>query len=450
MLSVSEIAAIVEGCLLHEAPDEVVRVVHDSRNVRSGDLFIALKGERTDGHLHLGEAFSAGASAAIVSQPDRVPVGCRNAIVVDDCLRALWTLARIWRDRLESRFVGITGSCGKTTTKSLIGHLLGEDSCAYVAPESYNTEIGLPLALLNMPSTARIGVFELGANAPGDIVSLAELLRADVAVLTTVGRVHLEGFGSVDEVTREKWELAKSLPDDGIAIVNADCPLLASLATSYQGKLMLYGAKSGEFRGKVKTTPRGIAVQTENPAMKLSSRLMGKHNATNLLAATACALELGVPAKTIEERVTTFEPVPHRMNLVKTEWGYLLDDTYNANPESMAAALRALAELDLPVQRRSFVFGDMLELGDEALAYHREVLDLALGLGVAPIFPVGELANEAALGVTSGRAEEEIVFCDREELREVIARAVVDVETVLLVKGSRGMRLEELVEELAR
>lgn len=448
MFKTTKIAKIVGGRLLKGMEETPLRVVHDSRNVRKGDLFVALKGKRTDGHVYLAQAFLKGACGAIISDANAIPQGGRNLVVVDDSLRALQTLAATWRERLDARFVGITGTCGKTTTKALIGHLLAEDRKVYTAPHNYNTEIGLPLALLAMPHSAQVGIFELGASAPGEIASLASLLSPHVSLLTMVGRGHLDGFGSVEKVAKEKWELIRALPPDGTAIVNADCPTLAPFIEQEKRHLVSFGLEGGEVRGVITHAVPNLSMEIREPPLRLISPLIGRHNATNMLAAVTCAFHLGVSAQTIERRAPTFKPISHRLTLLPASFGHLIDDTYNANPDSMEAALRTLTELELPVKRRSFVFGDMLELGEAAARFHREILELALGLGIAPIFPVGELANQAAQDVLEEVPRSTIIRSDRQELAGCIRRSLKGDRNLLLVKGSRRLGLEELVERL--
>lgn len=448
MFKTIKIAKIVGGRLLKGMEETPLRVVHDSRNVRKGDLFVALEGERTDGHAYLAQAFLKGACGAIISDANAISKGGRNLIVVDDSLQALQTLAAAWRERLDARFVGITGSCGKTTTKALIGHLLAEDSKVFSAPHNYNTEIGLPLALLAMPLSAQVGIFELGASAPGEIAPLASLLTPHVSLLTMVGRGHLAGFGSVEEVAREKWELVRALPGDGTVVVNADCLELAPFIEQETRRLVSFGLESGMVRGTITRSVPNLHVKIAEPPLGLICPLIGRHNATNLLGAVSCALHLGVPPQTIERRVATFEPVSHRLQLLRVPFGYLLDDTYNANPDSTAAALRVLATLDVPVERRGFVFGDMLELDEAAARFHREILELALQLGVSPIFPVGELANQAAQDVLEEVPRSTIIYSDRQELAGCIRRSLEGDRNLLLVKGSRRLGLEGLVGKL--
>ena len=448
MFSVSEIAQLVGGRLLRRVDKMPRRVIHDSRLVQEGDLFVALKGERTDGHEFLEEAFLCGACGAIVSDTKAVPETARNVIRVEEPLRALWALAAAWRREHSAMFIGITGSCGKTTTKALLAHILAADNKVFAAPESYNTEIGLPLALLSMSPAAQVGIFELGASAPGEIAPLAELLAPQVAILTMVGRVHLEGFETLETVTNEKWELIRALPAEGTAIVNADAPYLAPLVRQWEGELISFGLEKGQLRGYITGTFPGLRLEIKKPPLCLSSPLLGRHNAINLLAAVSCALHLGVPPRTIKQQAKTFELVPHRLSLLRAPFGFLLDDTYNANPDSTSAALHVLAELDVPAKRRAFVFGDMLELGEESARFHRQILELALQLGISPIFPVGELATQAVTDTGKAISEAAFIIIPQGELADQIREHLPGSQNLLLIKGSRRLGLEQIVDQL--
>ncbi len=445
MFNLQQIAAIVDGKILRKSEARVARVVHDSRLVMPGDLFIALKGERTDGHSFLAQAFSKGACGAIISDEKTIPGNACNIILVDDVIIALHALATAWRNELHATFVGVTGTCGKTTTRSLLYHLLKGSTSVYSAQGNYNTEIGLPLAVLGMPRNAEVGLFELGASGPGEIAPLARLLSPRIGLITLAGRGHLTGFGSVGAVAQEKWDLVRSLPANGRAFVNADSPPLAALADAYTGAMTTVGIDNGDLRGMVTFTDKGLVVDTQSPQLHLETRLLGAHNATNILLAVTAAVELGLSPSKIEERIKTFSPFPHRLNLIPAPFGYILDDSYNANPESTSAALMALANLEVPVEQRAFVFGDMLDLGQDSPRYHDEVIKLALELGIAPIFPVGERASQAARRASCQRS---LIFCEREELARCIRAHLPDTKTALLVKGSLAVGLTEVVGRL--
>ena len=444
MFTVSTCAHIIGGRILQETGAAPHRVIHDSRLVRPGDLFVALPGAHTDGHMFLNDAFSRGACGAIISDTSSIPKSAHDLIVVDDTLAALTRLARAWRDELPGVIIGITGTCGKTTTKVLLGRLLSAQGETFVAPRSYNTNIGLPIAILSMPKTAKFGVFELGANAPGEIYPLARLLTPDIAIITMVGRGHLAGFGSVEGVAREKWSLVDALPGDGTAIINLDSPPLFARACTYHGRLITVGAEHGDIRGRIVRVFPGVTVETDSPSLRLETHVLGRHNLGNLLLAVACALHLGVPEKRVVERIRTFTPPPHRLNLISAPFGYILDDTYNANPDSTSAALHTLAEL--PARQKAFVFGEMRELGKDSSRYHREILSLALKLGISPIYPVGEIPARIAERIGS----QKVRIIPRDALPAQIRTDLDGKENILLIKGSRALGLETLIRDVVR
>ena len=443
MFTPQQIAEIVRGRILKGCDTRVARVIHDSRRIEPGDLFIAIKGERTDGHAFLAQAFERGACGAIISNETSIPGKARNLILVDDVIVALQALAAAWREGIDATFVGITGTCGKTTTRSLLHHLLADTMDVYSAPGNYNTEIGLPLALLAMPQEAQVGLFELGASGPGEIAPLASLLVPSIGVITLAGRGHLKGFRNVDAVAQEKWDLVRALPPTGKAFVNIDSPPLATLAKTYTGNLKTVSVYNGDLHGSIVSAKRGLVVDTKSPQLHLETRLIGVHNATNILLAVGVAIELGLSPRKIEERIETFSPFPHRLNLIPAPFGYILDDSYNANPESTRAALMALARLELPVKHRAFVFGDMLDLAEDSPRYHDEMIDLALELGIGPIFPVGDQATQSAKRASTATP---FIFCQRHDLARCIRTHLSDEKTALLVKGSLAIGLTKIVE----
>jgi UDP-N-acetylmuramoyl-tripeptide--D-alanyl-D-alanine ligase len=448
MYTVDEIATIVGGRLLHADEATPRRIVHDSRDVLEGDLFVALRGRRVDGHAFLSDAFARGACGALISDPESPPVDARNLIVVDDPLTSLQRLAAAWRNALDTTFVGITGSNGKTTTRALLAHLLREPDGAravFNAPKNYNTEVGLPLALLAMPEAASIGLFELGTERPGDIAALAGILVPEIGLITSIGPSHLDGFGAVEAVAREKWSLIESLPAHGYAVLNADSPHLRRLAEKAPGRCLTVGLTQGEVRGRLEREVPQIDLVVDDPPMRFDCPLIGRHNAVNLLLAAVTAERLGLPVSKIEERARTFAPVPHRLQLVPAPFGSILDDTYNANPASAAGALYAFARFGGDEMHRVFVFGEMHDLGPDTERYHRDVLDLAVRLGVDAILPVGT----GAVSVCQDRSARAIKIVDRDQLGHTIQTLCQDsTESLVLVKGSRALELERLVGEL--
>jgi len=440
MYSLGEIAKIVRGSLTGDADTRPLRVVHDSRTVEPGDLFVALRGARTDGHAFLGEVFRRGACGSLVADAGGIPEDTPGLIVVADPLEALQRLASAWRDRLPSKQIGITGSFGKTTTRTLTAHLLRTAFTVHEPPGNFNTEIGLPLALLAMPEAAEVGVFELGAERPGDIGFLAELLRPYIAVLTGVGPSHLDGFGSIEAIAEEKWSLVAGLDRSAIAFVNADSPHLLTRIPKAPCAVRSVGVEAGNLRGRVERDVPELVLEVDEPRMHLRVPLLGAQNASNVLLAVACALHLGVKPQTIEEAIGDYVPPHQRLRALEAPFGTVLDDTYNANPASVKAALRVLAAYGAPDAHRVFVFGDMLGLGEASDRMHREIVGFAESLGIDRILPVGERAA-AACGVAAPKAE------DRPRTVRSVFR---EGENVVLVKGSRALALEHLVAALLR
>ena len=444
MFSAEKLSQVVDGRLLRGDGALPRRAIHDSRLVRPDDLFVALPGRRSDGHRYLADAFGRGACAAIVSDTGSLPSNARNLIVVDDPELALQQLASAWRDTLAAIFIAITGSNGKTTVRDLLGHMLSAHGSTYVSPHNYNTEIGLPIATLSMPSDVQFGVFEMGAEQPGDIEKLARILRPQFGVITSVGPGHLDGFETIEAVAAEKWSLVEALPKDGMAIVNADSSHLLQRTSTAKIPVISTGLRNGELRGRVIQAAPNLKVKLDEHNVTMVCPLIGIHNANNLLLATATARELGMTWDSICAQAASFTPIPHRLNPIQASFGTILDDTYNANPASMAAALKMLETFGDKDSTRVFVFGEMVGLGVDAERYHREIVRLALALPIDTILPIGEAAISACLAAGSSK----IMLLPREEIGSRLLAQGPLPSTIVLIKGSRALELETLVEEL--
>jgi UDP-N-acetylmuramoyl-tripeptide--D-alanyl-D-alanine ligase len=443
MFSLGDIATILGAAPPRRTEARPARVVHDSRHVGPGDLFVAIPGARVDGHAFLDDAFRRGACGAIVSDP--ACASRAGVILVEDTVGALQKLASAWRDRLRAPLVAVTGSHGKTTTRTLLAHLLRASRSVREPPENYNTEIGLPLALLSMAASDDLGVFELGALRPGDIALLASILRPSAAVLTGIGPSHLGGFGSLEAIADEKWSLVRALQPSGIAFLNADSPELVARVPSAPCAVRTAGVERGDLRGRIEVALPKLVVRVDDPPMRLETPLLGEHNAPNVLLAAACALHFEISPTDIERAMRSYAPPPHRLRAISSPFGVLLDDTYNANPASTAAALRVLAGSGKPSSRRLFVFGDMLDLGDESGRFHREIVELAISLGIDLVLPAGERAAEACAGLTRCRSS----LVEARDRADALRRELEGAENLVLVKGSRALGLDRLVAELA-
>ena len=459
MLTFEWIAAAVEGKLHH--PDPTVQVSKfsiDTRTLRPGDFFIALVGTRTDGHCFLTDAFAQAASGALIHYLDSVeflPAHWRNVILVDNTLHALHRLAKAYRALFQIPIVAVTGSSGKTTTKELIAHMLSERWRVYRSSGNLNSEYGLPLALLEMPRETEISVFELGMQRMGDIRQLAEILRPTIGVITMIGDAHREFFESQEQIAQSKWELIEALPTDGIAVLNRDSVYLRE--RDFSGRMIWFGLESEEAAYRVGQMDTAhleglqFKVETLGEVFKIQTKLLGRHNAINILAACAVAHERGVTIREIQQALRSFPLVPHRMELKESSLGWILDDSYNANPAAVKEALRTLNELKVIGCRKIFVLGEMRELGKQSANAHREIGQAIADSEVDRVFLLGEMTLHTAdylVREASWNDERVIVTQSQSELLRLIQSRLFGTQHLILVKGSRANELDKIVETL--
>ncbi|WP_030417853.1 UDP-N-acetylmuramoyl-tripeptide--D-alanyl-D-alanine ligase [Streptomyces sp. SCSIO 75703] len=453
-LSLAEIAEVVGG-QTHDIPDASVRVtgpvVRDSREAGPGCLFVAFVGERVDGHDFASAVVGAGAAAVLGSRPVGVP-----AIVVDDVQAALGALARHVVRRLGATLVALTGSAGKTSTKDLIAQVLRSKAPTVFTPGSLNNEIGLPLTALTATEETRFLVLEMGARGIGHIRYLAGLTPPSVGLVLNVGSAHIGEFGGREQIAEAKGELVEALPEDGVAVLNADDPLVRAMASRTKAKVILFG-ESGEADVRaenVRLTDSGqpsFRLHTPSGARDVTMRLYGEHHVSNALAAAAVAHELGMSADEIATALSEAGSLSRwRMEVTERPDGVtVVNDAYNANPESMRAALRALAAMGKG-RRTWAVLGQMAELGDEALAEHDAVGRLAVRLNVSKLVAVG--GREAAwlqLGAyNEGSWGEESVHVSDAQAAVDLLRSELRPGDVVLVKASRSVGLESVAAAL--
>ena len=448
---------MAEGCggRIHSgAPDlEVRRVCTDSRAVQSGDLFIALSGENFDGHNFLSTAAGRGAAALVFgfSKAAALPSDCA-AIEVDDTRAALGRLAARYRNDFDLPVVAVGGSNGKTTTKEVLATLLRQKFSTLWSEASFNNDIGVPLTLLRLDASHRAAVLEIGTNHPGELAPLIRMIQPRYGIVTSIGREHLEFFGDLAGVAREEGTLAEMLPADGKLFINGDTPMVdvltrRSRATSVR---VGFGATNHWRVTDVKLDGRGTAFTVESPVNGFSGAyrvgLFGRHHVINAVLALAVAVELGVSRSEAEAGFAACAPAKMRLQLRECAGFQILDDSYNANADSMVAALETLR--DLPCQgRRIAVLGDMAELGDQAWSAHMEVGSVVARCHVSRLFAVGThtpvfSAAARAAGLT---AVEEFPEADA---ASKALKAMVAPGDLILVKASRSARLERIVEAL--
>ncbi len=411
----------------------------DSRQVRPGMLFAALRGEHTDGHDYVQAAVEAGAAAILVAHP---VAGDVPQLVADDVQLALGKIAAAWRREVDPLVVAITGSNGKTTTKELVSNILRLDAKVLATSGNYNNELGLPLTLFGLDPSHEIAVLEMGAARAGDIGYLAGIADPGVGLVTNIGPAHLQGFGNEEGVARAKGELFSALPADGCAVINGDEPWRNMwVAMSNAGRTLFFGS-GPDCDVRAMQQRDGHRVISPAGEFDLQLNLPGAHNLQNALAATAIACALEVPADRIREGLEATRPVPGRLNLVHAEGGWtVIDDTYNANPASLYAALQVLAHQG---GEAWLVLGDMKELGPDSRKMHAEMGEAARSLGVKRLYAIGEVTP--ATVDTFGRggrhfeSHEALIEALREELRAGVS---------CLVKGSRSMGMERVARAIS-
>jgi len=453
MMLLSQAAQVLSGRLA--GPDvRFAAVSTDSRKIKAGDLFIALRGEHFDGYEFVAQAAQSGAVASLVnadSYESRPPVLSpqSSVLLVEDTRLALGQLAAYWCRQFDIPLVAITGSNGKTTVKEMLAGILraasGNDDAVLATGGNLNNDIGMPLTLLQLNAQHCYAVIEMGMNHPGEIDYLTHIANSDVALITNASGAHLEGLGSVEAVARAKGEIFAGLKPHGTAIINADdehAPLWRGLAGTHQ--LLEFGLEQpADVSGQWQPQGSGLHLSTQTPLGNFSAdlRVPGAHNARNALAASAAAIALNVPLETIAAALEKFSGVAGRLQRKAARHGAtLIDDTYNANPASVRAAIGVLAQAD---GRRVLVLGDMGELGDNAAAFHAGIGSEARSAGVEKLYALGELSRNAVRAFGSGAQHFEHI----EDLQKALEDEL-DEDTTVLVKGSRFMKMERVVQYL--
>ena len=452
LFTVQDIVRATQGALVTgDLAVPVTGVSIDSRTLGVGEAFFAIRGYRLDGHAFLGEAAGRGAACLVVhSLHDDVPANV-PLVLVEDTTKALGRLAAYHRARFSVPVVAVTGSNGKTTAKELIAGVLGTRWQVLKPSASFNNQWGLPLTLLKLGPEHEAVVVELGTNRPGEIAHLAGLARPTVGVVTNVAAVHTEFLGSLDGVREEKAGLVRAVPADGWVVLNADDARVADLTRDAAARVITYGrAATAQVRavGDAVETARGVtfALEAGGARATVTLALAGRHNVLNALAAAAVGVALGVPLEAIARGLAEAQPVAGRCVWRAAGQVRILDDTYNANPVSLRAALETVAA-GRGAGRLVVVLGDMLELGAITEEAHRDAGRAAVAAGADELVGVGRSALwavEAARAAGLAQAHHATTF---EDTVAHLLKRLVPGDTVL-VKGSRGMRLERVVDAL--
>ncbi len=458
-ITADEIAKAVSGERIAGPGDSAISGFStDTRRLGNGDLFWALRGDRFDGHDFIREAFNRGA-AGVVADSARitgkdVPRG-RLAIVVPDTLKALGDLASWWRHAHSAWVAVITGSAGKTTTKEMAAVVFEKDGPTLRSEGNFNNLIGLPLTLLRLRGEHRRAVLEMGMNRPGEIARLTEIADPDVGLITNVARAHLEGLGDIRAVAVAKAELLDVMSAGSTALLNGDDPMVMAEAHRFRGRVLTFGLHQGnDFRaGSVQDLGRNGSAfdfETGKECVRIHLAVPGRQNIRNGLAAASMAAVSGIPLPVIAEALESFRGIAGRFTVVDLPGGGLLvDDTYNANPSSLEAALFSVGTLVPKGGRIIAGLGDMLELGRETAPAHLEAGRMAAERGVSHLFVMGEQADLIIRGALEGGLPEHCTHRMRnhEEMAGGI-QTVLEREDVVLLKASRGMHFERVVERL--
>jgi len=423
----------------------------DSRSTKAGDCFFAIPGENFDGHDYVSCSFAKGAVCAVVGKDiDSEKSAGKCLLKVEDTTRALGELAREYRRQAGYKVVAITGSAGKTTTRQIIYHALSQRFRVYQAPKSFNNQIGLPLTLLGAAANDQIVIAELGSNHPGEIPYLTRIAEPDIAVVTNVHPAHLEGFGDLQAIIQEKSSISEGLKPDGVLIINGDFDRLVEACRARGLRFITFGKSDGcDYRaGNIR--PDGQASRFTIDGVEVFLPLAGPGNVENALAAWAACSQLGLTIDDFAQAIETLSPVSMRTELLQIGTLTVLSDCYNANPASMRNALEILANLDPTGQRREvFICGDMAELGGQAERLHAELGGNIAQAGVQLLLAVGKFAKIAAEAAQASAEYDLKIKCfeDTVSAYNNLHEFIKDYD-IILVKGSRVVKLEMLVEKL--
>lgn len=452
-MTVGEISRALGGRILQGEPGRYLRAVStDTRTLKPGELFFALRGTRFDGHSFIPAAVEAGAGGLVVEReevavPSDVPV-----ILVEDTLAALQALASYNRRQFDLPVIGVTGSNGKTTTKDMVASVLSSRFVTLKTSGNFNNEIGLPLTLLKLDDTYRAVVLEMAMRGRGEIDLLCRIAAPTGAVITNVGEAHLERLGSVEEIARAKGEILDHIPGDGFAVLNGESELIRAQAGRCRGRVVYFGLRPGldVYARDIFSTARGsrFTVVGRWGEFEVNLPVPGRHNIMNALAAVAVGFCLGLACEEIAGGLESVVLSGMRTDVLEAGSVTVINDAYNANPTSMLAALRALEEV-AGRRRKVAVLGNMLELGEASRSCHLAVGEAAARAGVDRLFTVGDLAGDIARGAVAAGMDPGLVVQCRNN-GEAVAGLLdfLAAGDVVLVKGSRAMHMEEIVRAL--
>jgi UDP-N-acetylmuramoyl-tripeptide--D-alanyl-D-alanine ligase len=456
----AEIVQAVDGTLFAGGPEHAFAGISiDSRTITEDDCFLAIKGDVHDGHTFIPQILDKNVKGMVVNKKrrdglERDSMAAEGIVIIGvaDTLAALGALAAFHRRRSAVSVVAITGSNGKTSTRTMTAEVLGKQFTILSPQENFNNEVGLPLTLLRLTPSHEWAVLELGMNHPGEISRLGDICRPDIGLITNIGPAHLEGLGSIEGVMHAKGELIEKIRPGGEILLNADDPMTGHLAKKTSKKPVLFGLSEGaDIRGvDISEDPSGISFTLciRHEKTKVNLGVPGRFMVVNALAAAAAGHMIGIPMPAIKTALENFKPVRGRMNLHPMRDGItIIDDTYNANPGSMKAAISTLKGLT-KTSRGITVLGDMLELGESSWSLHREIGLFAAQTGISRLYTTGEFAGAVAQGASEGGMANKDIFVGTKDEIFMDVIKILAPEDWVLVKGSRGIRMETLVKDL--
>jgi UDP-N-acetylmuramoyl-tripeptide--D-alanyl-D-alanine ligase len=430
----------------------------DSRTIAAGSLFVPLAGPRFDGHDYIGQAAGSGAAGVLIQKGregllKKLPSGVA-AVSVTDTLMALGDLARFWRARFEIPVIAITGSSGKTTTKEMAAAILGREKHLLKNEGNLNNLVGLPLTLFQLNETHEAAILEMGTNRRGEIARLTGIAGPTVGVITNVGPAHLEGLKSLETIREEKGDLFRVMDGRGTAVINLDDEALAPWAGKWKGKKITFAIQADADVTASRIAHEGekgtiFTLVMEGVSREILLPVLGFHNVSNALAAAAASSAAGASFDAICQGLMAFRPVGGRMEVWRLKnGGYLVDDTYNANPASMAVALKTLQSLKGEC-KSTVILGDMLELGIEAEKYHEEIGRIVADTGVNKAYLRGDFTKALAKGAMKrGMKGDQVIIDLNTEETAAQLKACMKTGDWVLVKGSRKMKMEEIVQAI--
>lgn len=448
-MRLSEIVTATGGRLVNGQEQEVTGISIDTRTLQPGDLYVAIRGRRLDGHQFCQQAVERGAVGVVVETEAAVPDQVL-AVVVANTTAALARIASLHRDRLSARVIAVTGSNGKTTTKELLAAILGRRFRTLKPEASFNNDIGVPLTVLRMSRETEVAIFEIEMNELGGTARLAAICRPEIGVITNIGDTHLEFMKNRQGVAQEKAELLAALPENGVAVVNADDPAVMAISRARPELAQIsFGLENRATVFATDVRDDGIVgsrfrLQGEHEVVL---PIPGRHNILNCLAACAAATAVGMEFDEMPAAIASFVPPPMRLRVLKLGPVTLIEDCYNANPQSMAAALEVLGRAG-PIERRIAFLGDMLELGEDSALFHERLGSLVAGF-VNRLVLVGPDGEFTARGARAAGLETIVRFNSSAEARGAVFDLVKPGDTIL-VKGSRAMAMELVSQEIIR